>query len=134
MFQPHACTASALHVVVQKALRFVLKEPVEDSCLKLRTLTCEPLLLQAAIFGKSSSTAPPQLTPRLDSLLGMKGGLGLGASAAISTLEAGEVDNDFHGTEACNPCTLAAESVVITQPGLSWREHAALKRKQLAGQ
>ncbi len=97
-------------------------------------LTCGRLLAQAAIFGKSSSSAPLQLLPQQDSLPGMHGGLGLGVSAVMSTLEAGEVDNEAHGTEALNSCSLAAENVVNAQPGLSWRERAALKRKQLAGQ
>ena len=97
-------------------------------------LTCGRLLAQAAIFGKSSSNAPLQLPPQQDSLPGMHGDLGLGASAVMSTLEAGEVDVEAHGTEALNPCSLAAKSVVNAQPGLSWRERAALKRKQLAGQ
>lgn len=92
------------------------------------------MLPQAAIFGKSCSAAPPEAEPQQDRSLGMQGGLGLGACALTSSPEAGDVNTEPNNIEPAPSYMLAAADVVNVQPGLSWRERAALKRKQLAGQ
>ena len=95
---------------------------------------CGCVMHQAAIFGKSCSSALPQVQPEQDTLPGMQGGLGFGAVAFTRSPEAGELHGEPDGTKPLHAGTLVADSVVNAQPGLSWRERAALKRKQLAGQ
>jgi len=61
------------------------------------------------------------------------GSQGLGAVMLRSSPEAVNVDNVPDSRLSQPSDTIAAAVTVNAQPGLSWRDRAALKRKQLAG-
>jgi hypothetical protein len=62
------------------------------------------------------------------------GGLGLGAEPSWMNAATEVMETEPASRDANPPETIAAASVLHAQPGLSWRERAALKRKQLAGE
>ena len=62
------------------------------------------------------------------------GGLGLGAQPSWTNAATEVMETEPASRDANSPETIVAASVLHAQPGLSWRERAALKRKQLAGE
>ena len=87
---------------------------------------------QAAIFGKSSSAGLPGSQGEQDDAPSLHVGLGLGASSANGPGGRGlDSRPEPVSSEPAPAVSMVAADVLSAQPGLSWRERAALKKKQL---
>ena len=109
----------------------LLPHPMQALVTSHQRLCC----VQAAIFGKSSSAGLPGSQGQQDDAPSLHVGLGLGASFANG---AGGRELDSYpepvGSKPVPAVSMVVADVLSAQPGISWRERAALKKKQLFGQ